>query len=135
MTIIKENDFVMFKFENKILLIQVKEKGVPTDEEWEFTKNIIMEFYKIALEQNFRFSLVFDLGNLGMMPVAKLKEWAQLFKDNRDTTKKIIHKTAMITSNSLIRLTLNMFLNMYKTSRPSKIVASFQDAILFVSNS
>lgn len=135
MTLIKENDFVMFKFENKILLIKVKEKGVPTDEEWEFTKKIIIDFYNVAIEQNFKFSLVFDLENLGMMPVAKLKDWARLFKENKEKTRIVIHKTAMITANTLVRFTLNMFLGMYKTNRPSKIVGSFIDAIQFVSSS
>ena len=45
MVLIKQNDFIQYKFENKILLITIL-KAQPTDEEWEFTKDTIMCFYR-----------------------------------------------------------------------------------------
>ena len=131
MVLIKQNDFVQYKFENKILLIKIL-KAQPTDEEWEFTKDTIMSFYDAALLKNYTISLVFDLKELGMLEIKKIKEWAELFKNNRHKTLKILKKSAMITDNTLFRITINMFLTMYKNTKPIKVVSSFEEALDFI---
>jgi hypothetical protein len=131
MVVIKKNDFIEYKFQNYILTITVL-KPQPTNEEWEFTKSTIISFYEAALKGNYRFSLIFDLQNLGILDTVKIKEWANLFIQNRENSKKVINKSTMITNNTLVRITLNVFLSMYQTSRPSLIVASHKEAMEFL---
>lgn len=131
MVVIKKNEFVEFKFQNYILSIKVL-KPQPNNDEWDFTKKTIISFYEAGLKGNYRFSLIFDLQNLGILETEKIKDWANLFISNRENTKKVIHKSTMITTNTLVRITLNVFLTMYQTSRPSKIVASYEEAIEFI---
>ena len=131
MVLIKQNDFIQYKFENKILLITIL-KAQPTDEEWEFTKNTIMCFYDAALLKEYTISLIFDLKELGMLDVTKIKEWAELFKNNRHKTLKVLRSSAMITANTLFRITINMFLTMYRNSKPITIVSSYEEALEFI---
>jgi hypothetical protein len=133
MVVIKKNDFVEYKFENYILNIKIL-KPQPTDEEWEFTKKTIIGFYEAALQKQYRFSLIFDLNNLGILDTNKIKEWANLFIQNKENTKKVINKSTMITNNTLVRITLNLFLTMYQTSRPSKLVGTYQEALEFINS-
>ena len=129
-----KNDFIEFKYENFILTLTTFNDN-PSDSEWEFTKKTIMRFYDSALKNNTKFSLIFDIASLNMLDIKKLKDWAQLFKDNREKTKAVIHRSAMITDILFIKYTLNIFLSVYKTERPSKIVSNMQEAIDFVSQS
>ena len=131
MVLIKQNDFIQYKFENKILLITIL-KAQPTDEEWEFTKDTIMGFYDVALLKEYTISLIFDLKELGMLDVTKIKEWAELFKTNRHKTLKVLRSSAMITDNTLFRITINMFLTMYRNSKPITIVSSYEEALEFI---
>lgn len=127
-----KNDFIEFKYENFILTLTTFNDN-PTDSEWDFAKKTIMRFYDSALKKNIKFSLIFNIESLNMLDLKKLNDWAQLFKDNREKTKYVIHRSAMITNITLVRYALNMFLSIYNTERPSRIVSNMQEAIDFVS--
>jgi len=129
-----KNDFIEFKYENFILTLTTFNDN-PTDSEWDFAKKTIMRFYDSAFKKNIKFSLIFNIESLNMLDIKKLKDWAQLFKDNREKTKYVIHRSAMITNITLVRYALNMFLSIYSTERPSRIVSNMQEAIDFVSQS
>jgi len=126
-----ENDFIEFNYDKFILTLTTK-KNSPSDEEWEFTKNTIMRFYDSALKKKTKFSLIFNIEKLNILDIKKLKDWANLFKKNKDKTNIVIHKSAMITNIIIVKYTLNLFLSIYKTERPSKIVSNMQEAIDFI---
>lgn len=133
MAIVRENDFVKYTLDNEVLHLKVK-KSHPTDEEWEFAKQTICSFYDAADKANLRFALIFELLEMGMLKLVQIREWANIFIERRDMTKKIIISSAMITNNSLVNVSLNSFLAMYETSRPTRVVTNYQEAIDFVNN-
>tara|TARA_E500000178_G_scaffold350711_1_gene410227 strand:+ start:2733 stop:3131 length:399 start_codon:yes stop_codon:yes gene_type:complete len=127
-----KNEFIEFKYENFVLTLTTF-NDTPTDSEWDFTKKTILRFYDSALKNNTKFSIIFNIAKLNILDIKKLKEWIELFKNNREKTKKVIHRTAMITDIVFIKYTLNIFLSIYNTERPSKIVSNMEEAINFIS--
>lgn len=127
----KENNFVIFEFRQPLLTITVKE-GLPTPEEWEETKTIIKSFYESAEIGNFRFSMVFDLRKLGMLPLSYFREWADLFLDYKEKTAKYIHRTSIIIDNMVLRTSINLFFKIYTTVRPMLFAETLQEANRFV---
>jgi hypothetical protein len=127
----KENNFVIFEFNKPLLTITVKE-GNPTSEEWEETKTIIKSFYESAKIGNFRFSMIFDLRKLSMLPLSYFQEWADLFLDYKEKTGKYIHRTSIIINNMVIRTSINLFFKIYTTVRPMLFAETIEKANEFV---
>ena len=131
MVLINENDFIIFQFDKPLLLIRVK-KSSPTDEEWKWTIDVMKLYYTTAEKANYRFSIIFDLAKLGLLDLKKYREWADLFIEYKELTKKYINKTSIITDNKLIKNSLNIFFNIYTTVRPMKLCENVEDAKQFV---
>lgn len=131
MVLTQKNKFVIFNFENFILTVTIL-KEQPDEDEWEFTKKIMISYYDSAVIGDFKFSILFDLRKLGILPVKYYKEWADLFIEKKELTEKHIHRTCVITENIIIRNSFNFFFMIYKTSRPFKFVDSVDDGGLFL---
>jgi hypothetical protein len=131
MVLTNENDFALFSFSKPILTITVK-KASPTTREWELTKQTMITYYKTIDQQQFRMAIIFDLRKLGIMDLAIFKEWATLFQEYRDYTKRCIHRTSIITDNITIKIGLNLFFSLYTTVRPMKFASNFSEAQEFV---
>ena len=129
----QSNDFISFKYENKILYIKIK-KSIPTDDEWNFSKDTMINYYEILKMSNTKMSLIFDIRNLGILKKNKCKEWGQLLHERKDITKEKIHKTSVICNNMIIRNMVNMFFSIYKPVRPIKIFKNEETAINFIND-
>ena len=131
MVLIQKNDFVNFEFQNQILIVTIL-KSQPEEEEWEFTKKVMISYYDSAEIGNFRFSILFDLRKVGILPVKYYKEWADLFIEKKNLTEKYINKTCVLTDNIIIKNSFNFFFMIYKTSRPFKFIDSLEDGDIFL---
>ena len=132
MVLIKENEFCRFHFEGSIVLVTII-KSVPSEEEWEWTKMIMLSFYESAEISNKKISIIFDLRLIGILPMKYYKEWSDLFISLKEKTQKYIHKTSILVDNVLIKTSLNCFFSIYTTVRPMKFVDSIDDGKKFVS--
>lgn len=135
-----ENEFVIFYFtkdniggENIYrLLVNVKTKKPQSEDIWKNTVNLMKSYYESAQKGNFRFSILFDLRKLGILPQRYYQEWANLFIESKKLTEKHILATCIITNNKILKASLNTFFMIYKTVRPFKFVSNLEDANQFL---
>ena len=132
MVLSRGNDFALFSFSKPLLTITVK-KATPTAEEWEWTKQTMITFYQTIDSQGFRMSIIFDLRCLGIMELGIFKDWAELFQEYREYTKRCVYRTSIITDNLTIKIGLNLFFSLYTTVRPMKFASTLEEATQFVS--
>lgn len=127
------NDFISFKYDNSILYIKIK-KSIPTDDEWIFSKDTMINYYKILNMSKKKISLIFDIQNLGILKKKKCKEWGELLHERKHITKEKIYKTSVICSNIFIRNMVNMFFSIYEPVRPIKIFKNKETAVNFIND-
>lgn len=127
----KENNFSKFNLDNYILTINVK-KSLPNDIEWEETINTMKDFYTAAEINDYKFSIIFDLRLMGILPLKKIRQWGDLFIDYKEKTKNHINCTSVITDSYLIKSTLNIFFSIYTTVRPMRIVNNIEESYEFI---
>lgn len=132
--VIQKNKFVEFKFDKFILYITILKNTIPTEEEFIYTLTTMNSFYEAAKIGNYKFSIIFDIQNLAILPKKFYDKWAEYFKSNRMNTKLCINKTAIICNSSIVKSTLNIFFKIYKTEKPLLIVSSNEEAINFISS-
>ena len=136
--IIKENNFSKFylntnNLDNIILFVNFK-KQLPENNEWKETNNLIKFFYKNAENNNYKFSMIVDISNLGNIEFTKYNDWLELFNNLKEKTKKYIIKTCIITDSTILKNTINLFLIIYKPVRPMKILNNQNEALEFINN-
>ncbi len=124
-----ENDFIKFFLTDSLLTLYIKEKGVPNKDEWEFTKNNMLKFYDYLIEDNKKITIIFNLTNLGLIPLTYIKEWATLFTSNKEKTSLVVSKSIIIIQNSIIYTITKSFLSMYDNVSPYYIINSEKDLI------
>ena len=128
------DDFIVYEYDNKLECLKgLILKSQPTEEEWKANINLLKTFYKLADNNNIKFSIIFDLRKLGILSYNYVNEWANLFLENKSLTEKLVYKSALITNNIIIKNAINAFFVLYKTVRPIKIVYNVQEALDFIS--
>lgn len=132
-----ENDFIVFYFNkdnnnNYRLLINAKTKKPLNDDIWNDTIKIMKSYYESAQKANFKFSILFDLRKLGLLPQKYYQEWANLFIASKKLTEQHIIATCIITNNKIMKTSINAFFVLYKTVRPFKFVSNLNDAETFL---
>ena len=130
--ITKENNFVLFEFNNPVLYIKIKPNINPIDEDWDFCKKIMKSFFESAVIANYKLSIIFDLSNLDKLPSDKYKEWSNLFTTNKELTNLVVHKTSIITKKIFIKTAINAYFKIYDSVKPYKVVNSNIDALKYV---
>lgn len=130
--LICENDFAHFKYDHlqKILFITIK-AAIPSDKEWSEFKEILRNYYEVAIKSNQKFSMMIDLRNLTILPWDKYTDYTNFFNELRDKTKICIHATAIIVELAFVRATLNAFFLIYNAERPVSFVDSIDNGIEF----
>ena len=132
--LIEENNFINYTYTDSILYITIKNNSVPTTVEWEFSKKFMLSFYESAKQTKSRFSLIFDLRKLCILPFKMYQEWADLFISNKELTELYVNKTGIINNNKIIKGAINIFFNLYTTVRPLKLVSSMDEAHKFIND-
>jgi len=130
--ITKQNNFILFEFNNPILYIKIKQNIIPSDDDWDFCKKIINSFFESALIANYKLSLIFDLSNLNKLPSDQYKELSNLFTSNKELTNLVVHKTSFITNKIFIKTAINAYFKIYDSIKPYKVVNSNIDALKYV---
>lgn len=130
--LICENNFIHFKYDHikKILFVTAK-PNEPTDEEWEFVKDTIREYYDVAIKTNQKFSMLMDIRQLTSLHWEKYEDYRSFFNDLRSKTAICIHGTAILNNMLFIRSALNAFFAIYTPERPVSFVDSIAAGELF----
>ena len=85
--VIQKNEFVEFKFEKFILYISILKNTIPTETEFTYTLTTMNSFYEAAKIGKYKFSIIFDIQKLAILPKKFYDKWAEYFKSNRNNTK------------------------------------------------
>jgi len=130
--LICENNFIHFKYDHikKILFVTAK-PNEPTDEEWEFVKDTIREYYDVAIKTNQKFSMLMDIRQLTTLHWSKYEDYRSFFNDLRSKTAICIHGTAILNEMLFVRAALNAFFAIYTAERPVSFVDSIDAGELF----
>lgn len=121
---IVENEFIKFLLNDSVLILYIKEKGIPDEYEWEFTKHNMLKFYDYLIKNNKKVTIIFNLTNLGLIPLTYVNEWATLFTSNTEKTKLIVNKSIVIIQNPIVYTITKSFLYMYNNVSPYYIINS-----------
>ena len=135
LTIVWSDDFArlsMEKRKGKTVLHIIALRPRPSWEEWRTLQKAVRQFYAKADAkadgENKKLCLVFDLRELGMLPIPMFQEWREMFDELRPITERIIHCSAMVLS-PFIRDALLLFLQSYKSVSKIYISADVEEAI------
>ena len=108
--IIGSNDFILFEFRISTLYVTIK-RSTCTREEFDYTKKTISNMYDSVLKmENKKINILYDFRNLGLTQISLFQEWANLFMERLEDSKKCIHKAIIVTNNDMMINILNMFL-------------------------
>jgi hypothetical protein len=130
----RENSFVRFVFDSPALTVTIIRDTEPTDEEWTFAKETMMQFYEAAEAGNIRLRICFDLLNMCLLPARRYTDWANLFTTNRDKTAACVHATSIVTGSVLVRTAVNAFFAVYNPVRPFRMAGSVTEALAWLEN-
>tara|TARA_R110002073_G_scaffold253016_8_gene415682 strand:+ start:1867 stop:2262 length:396 start_codon:yes stop_codon:yes gene_type:complete len=123
--------FFNSKIENNSIIFTIL-KSSPNHEEWDSTKQNILEWYQYLENNNIRAGLIFNLEELVYINPSYLLEWKQLFIDNREKTKRYIIASSIIIENSIVRQVINLFFKAYDPMRPTRIVKNIEEGKYFI---
>ncbi|ALH23112.1 hypothetical protein ceV_206 [Chrysochromulina ericina virus CeV-01B] len=123
--------FFNSKIENNSIIFTIL-KSSPNREEWDSTKQNILEWYQYLENNNIRAGLIFNLEELVYINPSYLLEWKQLFIDNREKTKRYIIASSIIIENSIVRQVINLFFKAYDPMRPTRIVKNIEEGKYFI---
>jgi hypothetical protein len=123
--------FFNSKIENNSIIFTIL-KPSPNREEWDSTKQNILEWYQYLENNNIRAGLIFNLEELVYINPSYLLEWKQLFIDNREKTKRYIIASSIIIENSIVRQVINLFFKAYDPMRPTRIVKNIEEGKYFI---
>lgn len=126
------NDFVECNYINSNFTIKVKTALPNNDEEWNSFMTHLANFYMACDKGTFKFGLLVDIRNLGMLQMKYYKEFINFFDNNKHITEKHLIATSIVSSNSVLINIINGFLMLYDTVKPLKIVDSEDKAVEFI---
>ena len=115
-----------------VLFVTVQRAAPLDDAEWEGTIRNMTAFYDSAEQGGYRFSLVLDFRQMGVLSPHYAQEWASLFLKRKEQTRKCVVATAIITSNLIVKTSLNLFFALYSPVRPMSMVDNVEAARAFV---
>lgn len=115
-----------------VLFVTVQRAAPLNDAEWEGTIRNMTAFYDSAEQGGYRFSLVLDFRQMGVLSPHYAQELASLFLKRKEQTRKCVVATAIITSNLIVKTSLNLFFALYSPVRPMSMVDNVEAALAFV---
>lgn len=125
----RENGFVRFVFTSPDLRVTVVKDSEPTDEEWEWAKTTVLQFYEAAEKGGVRLRICFDLLHMCLLPTRRYTDWGDLFTRNRDRTATCVEATCIVTGSVIVRTAVNAFFAVYNPVRPFRLVASVDEGV------
>jgi hypothetical protein len=134
----RANGFVRFDHAidhpSLILLVTVR-KASPSKHEWELTKTEMVHAYDAAERVQAKMSIIFDLSLLGLLNFEYYRDWGELFAAERERTARLVHRTAVVTTNCFVQQAMQWFFqNVYSSVRPMAFVTNVSEGIRFVAS-
>ena len=127
MEIVSENDFIKFSFKKPILYVIAKDK-YPENNEFEFAKNTLIDFFKCAEKKNYKFCIIFDTKLLHYLKPWHYKEMSETFVNNKRYIELYLHRTSIVTDSVLMKGALNLFFKIYTTIRPLEFCDNYKES-------
>jgi hypothetical protein len=124
-----EDDFVSFSFKDPYLYINIK-KTCPENDDLEKMFVYMNRFYNE--NENLMFGKIYNLSNMGMVAISDIHTFSQSLKKLEEKTNKQVYSSSIIIKNAIVKTVLDMFLKLYKNTRPIKVVENLKDAKLFI---
>ena len=69
---------------------------------------------------------------MGMVAISDIHTFSQSLKKLEEKTNKQVYSSSIIIKNAIVKTVLDMFLKLYKNTRPIKVVENLKDAKLFI---
>ena len=113
----QEDAFVHCRYENQILHITMKNK-LPTDDEWQRAKTIILSYFEANLKENQRFAIICDMRNVPLLPIHRTQDWITFLNTNKQRSKDSVLCTCIVIDNIVIQTSMKLFFTLYKSVRP-----------------
>jgi hypothetical protein len=129
------NAFATFylDFKKSILLITIK-KSQPTEDEWDMTKTTMKKYYKLFEQLGTKFSMIFNLLEMGLLSLKYYNDWADLFIEYKSKTEQYILATSIVVQSTVVRYAINAFFAIYTTVRPMKITYDEKESLNFINS-
>ena len=129
--IFKNNCFVIKEdTNNNIVFMNVLQPNFEDSDvdtyEFEFIK-----LYNKYEESKKKFSIIYDISNLGLGSLSYAKRLAYFLKDLEKRTKKLVYSSCLITTSYGFKKTFNIFIKLLGSPIPCKLVADLNEAIEF----
>lgn len=123
----QENDFVKYEFRNYLLTITIKKEFPESDEEWNHSMTLLQCYYEAAKQGNYKYSIIFDIRKLGLLNISYYWDCSKIFTENKEITENHIIKTGIITSNTIVKNSLNLFFTLCPPTRPLQFLTSSEE--------
>lgn len=130
-------EYLIINYKNPYLYISLNLSNLnadklykPTTDKIEKTINYLDNFY--SHNEDLMFGKIYNLSNLGLLDVNHIHLFSKFLKSITHKTRKQVYASAIIIKSPLIISIINIFLSLYKNTRPIKIVDNIKDAKLFI---
>ena len=129
------NDFIEYKYINHnntfILIFDVK-KEQPTAFEWTCAIEQFKENMELIKEKKLLFAYIFDVRLMGILSIARIKEFVNLMSDMSELLESKLICSAAIAEGQIVKKLFEVVKLFYNTKKPLKIVNTLEDAYLFI---
>ncbi len=69
---------------------------------------------------------------MGMVSISDIHTFSKSINTLREKTNKQVYSSSIIIKNAIVKTVLDMFLKLYKNTRPIKVVNNVKNAKLFI---
>jgi hypothetical protein len=118
---------------NGTLIMELKvNHAIPTQLQWTFAKEELKENIANLAKTNNKFGFLFDIINVGLVPLTYVKEFTQIMIDNADFLEEKLYASSAIADGVIIKNLFDVVNLFYKTKKPLKIMNNKEEALLFI---
>ena len=68
----------------------------------------VLVYYEAAKQGDYKYSIIFDIRKLGLLNISYYWDCSKIFTENKEITENHIIKTGIITSNNIVKNSLNL---------------------------
>jgi endo-1,4-beta-D-glucanase Y len=134
-TVLFKCDFFEMKYKTNILYIKLFNINCE-DSNQETVLNTFFSkldtFYKHKEEINEKFGKIYDITELGMMPLDLLHTFSKGLNNFKERTENIVTSSSVIVKSIIIKGFLNIFLSLYNNTRPLEVFDNLEDSEEFI---
>lgn len=103
-----------------------------SENDYENYHKVLLKIYEEFEKKKVKFCLIFDTTELGVNAVSYAKSEALFFNKLESRTKDIVTAICVITNSTIVKNSINFFINIFSSVIPYKIVYNIQEAFEFL---